>query len=275
MLRSNRRYDIFIFITITILTLLLLVPFLWVFFSAFKSENEIFGSPFLFPKEWKLDNFVIAWTKGNFSAFFWNSAVTSISVMVITAVVACPAGYAFAKLKLRNYPVVFYIFLFGMTIPAQSVIIPLFYQLKSYGLLDTLLAFVITIVGLGIPFSIYLMRNFFRDIPDTLMEAGKIDGAGTWGVFWWIMLPLSKPGILAISVFSFLGAWNEFLIALLLLISGDKSTIPLGLMQFQQQHYSDYGAVFAGVVLAFIPSILIYAVLQKSFIRGIASGSMK
>lgn len=271
----NRRYDLTIFWVLVIITFATLIPFVWVIASALKTDQEIFGSPFLLPKEWHWENFVIAWTEGKFTVYFWNSIVTAVAVTVITVAVACPAGYAFAKLSLRKYPSLFYVFLFGMTIPAQSVIIPLFYQLKSYGLVDTLLGFIIALVGLAIPFSIYLMRNFFRDLPDALMEAAIIDGASTWGVFWRIMLPLSKPGLLALSVFSFLSAWNEFLLSLLLLISNEKRTIPLGLVRFQDLHTSDYGVLFAGVTLAFIPSILIFALLQKSFIQGIASGSSK
>ncbi|TBL81253.1 carbohydrate ABC transporter permease [Paenibacillus thalictri] len=273
--QSIRNYQITVFSVLAIFTAATVLPFLWVIASAFKSDAEIFGSASLIPKSWNWVNFYTAWTDGKFGVYFWNSLLIAVSVTVILAAIACPAGYAFAKMKLRKHPFVFYIILFGMTMPAQSVIIPLFYQLKSYGLIDHKLGLIIAEVGLEVPFAIYLMRNFFRDLPDELIEAAVIDGAGTWGAFRRVMLPLSKPGVLALSVFSFLGSWNEFLLSLLVLVSNDSRTIPLGLVRFSSLHTSDYGVVFAGVVFAFIPSMLIYILLQKSFVRGISSGSLK
>lgn len=273
--KSTRGYHYTIFLVLLIFTFAALFPFLWVIASAFKSDPEIFGSASLLPQQFNWENFYTAWTEGKFGVYFWNSLIVAVSVTVLVAAIACPAGYAFAKMRLRKHPFAFYVILFGMTMPAQAVIIPLFYQLKSYGLLDQLMGLVIAEVGLEMPFAIYLMRNFFRDLPDELIEAAVIDGAGTWGVFTKIMLPLSKPGVLALSVFSFLGSWNEFLLSLLVLVSNEKRTIPLGLVRFQNLHTSDYGVVFAGVVLAFIPSILIYVLLQKSFVRGVSSGSLK
>ncbi|TVY07922.1 carbohydrate ABC transporter permease [Paenibacillus cremeus] len=272
---SISAYQYTVYLVLIILTLATLTPFLWVLASSFKTQSEIFGSASLLPRSWQWENFYTAWTEGKFGVYFWNSLTVAVSVMLLTALIACPAGYAFAKMRLRKHPWVFYLILFGMTMPAQSVIIPLFYQLKSYGLIDRLAGLIIAEVGLEVPFAVYLMRNFFRDLPDELVEAAYIDGAGTWGVFRKVMLPLSKPGIMALSVFSFLGSWNEFLLSLLVLVSNEKRTIPLGLVRFSNINTSDYGVVFAGVVLAFIPSILIYVLLQKSFVRGIASGSLK
>jgi len=268
-------YSYTMFILLIIVTVATLFPFLWVMSSSFKNDAEIFGSTSFLPKQWHWENYYIAWTYGKFGVYFWNSLVVALAVTLLVCLIACPAGYAFAKMRLKKHPYIFYLILFGMTMPAQAVIIPLFYQLKSYGLLDTLLGLIIAEVGLELPFSIYLMRNFFLDLPDELLEAAVIDGSGTWGVFRRIMLPLSKPAILALAVFSFLGSWNEFLLSLLVLISNEKRTIPLGLMRFQDLHTSDYGVAFAGVVLAFIPSIIMYVLLQRSFVRGISSGSLK
>ncbi|TDF98085.1 carbohydrate ABC transporter permease [Paenibacillus piri] len=273
--QSTYGYRSTVYAVLIVLTVATLTPFLWVLASAFKSNSEIFGSASLLPQSWHWENFTTAWTEGKFGVYFWNSLLVAVTVTALLAVIACPAGYAFAKMRLRKHPSLFYVILFGMTMPAQSVIIPLFYQLKSYGLIDHLTGLIVAEVGLEVPFAVYLMRNFFRDLPDELIEAAKIDGAGTWGVFRTIMLPLSKPGMLALSVFSFLGSWNEFLLSLLVLISNDKRTLPLGLMRFRDINTSDYGVVFAGVVLAFIPSIIIYVLLQKSFVRGISSGSLK
>lgn len=273
--KLNRKFDATVLAVLCIMAAATLIPFVWVLLNAFKTDQEIYGHPFSLPKSWMWSNFSEAWADGNFDIYFWNSLIVAVVVTAINAIVACPAGYAFAKMRVRNHPFLFYIILFGMTMPAQSVIIPLFYQLKGYGLLDSLTGLIIAQIGLEIPFAVYLMRNFFREVPDALIEAARIDGAGTFGVFARIMLPLSKPGVLAMSVFAFLASWNEFLLSLLVLISNENRTIPLGLLKFQDIHTSKYGVLFAGVVLAFIPSILIYVLLQKSFVRGISSGSVK
>lgn len=270
----NKKYDITIFLTLLIFTLATLIPLVWVLLSAFKTNTEIFGSPLFLPQNWHFENFVIAWESG-LGVYLRNSIVVAIVVMIVTASIACPAGYAFAKLRISKFPLVFYLFLFGIALPAQAILIPLFFQLRNYGLLDTLTGLIIAEIGLGLPFGVFLMRNFFRDLPDALIEAAYMDGAGTWRVFWSIMLPLSKPGLLAISVFTFLTSWNEFLLPLLILTSNNVQTIPLGLVQFQGTHTTDYGIVFAAISIAFIPSMLIYILLQRSFVNGLVSGAEK
>lgn len=143
------------------------------------------------------------------------------------------------------------------------------------GLVNSLWGLILALVGTGVPFGVYLMRSFFRDLPDALAEAARIDGASEWGIFFRIMMPLAKPGLLALGVFSFLSAWNEFFLSILLLLNDDTRTIPIGLVQFREQNMSDYGALFAAITLAIIPSILIYIVLQRQFISGLAAGATK
>lgn len=264
-----------VLLVLTLITGASLIPFLWVISSAFKDNSEIFGSGALLPEAWQWSNFSTAWTTGNFWVYFRNNVVVAVAATAIGIAVAAPAGYAFAKLALRRVPALFYLYLFGITLPIESIVVPLFYQVKAYGLVDNLLGLILALVGTSVPFGVYLMRNFFRDLPDSLAEAARIDGAGDWEVFWRIMLPLAKPGLLALGVFSFLGAWNEFLLLILLLISDENRTIPVGLVQFQQENMSDYGALFAAITLAIIPSILIYVVLQRSFISGLAAGASK
>lgn len=240
-----------------------------------KSQQDIFGSPLLLPQEWRWDNFATAWTEGKFGSYFVNSMLIAIGVTVLEVAAACPAGYAFAKTVLRHHPAAFYVYLFGLTLPIQAIVIPLFYQLRSYGLINSKTGLTLVIVATAVPFAVFLMRNFFRDLPDSLIEAARIDGANEWTIFWRVMLPMATPGLLALAVFSFLGAWNEFVLALLLLIDDANRTLPLGLVRFQTEMTADYGALFAGIVLTMIPSVLVYIVLQRSFIHGLSSGSVK
>jgi ABC-type glycerol-3-phosphate transport system permease component len=264
-----------LFVVLMLITGLSLLPFLWIFTGAFKTNTEFFGSTAILPQAWNVENFVTVWVDGNFWVYFRNNVLAAAGVTLIGVVVAAPAGYAFAKLPIKRFPMLFYLYLFGITLPIESIVVPLFYQVKAYGLVDNLWGLILALVGTGVPFGVYLMRSFFRDLPDSLAEAARIDGATEWEIFRRIMLPLSAPGLLALGVFSFLSAWNEFLLSILLLIRPENRTIPIGLIQFQEQNMSDYGALFAAITIAIVPSILIYIVLQRSFISGLAAGATK
>lgn len=262
-------------VPLTLLTALTFVPFVWVVLSAFKSETEIFGDALGLPGEWRWQNFVTVWNEGDFGSYFFNSAVIAIAATVLTVAVTCPAGYAFGKLSTARNSWVFYVYVLVLTLPFEAIVVPIFYQMRAMNLVDSRVGLVLVLVAGGVPLGAFLMRNFFRDLPHELVEAATIDGASDWKVFARVMLPLAKPAVLAVAVFSFLGAWNEYQLALLLLIGENTRTIPLGLVQFQSQYSSDYGALFAGMVLAMIPSILVYVLLQRSFTRGLVAGAVK
>lgn len=275
MLRWGKETNPVVFLALVVLTGLSLIPFLWVISGSFKNNSEIFGSTSFLPQHWQLANYREAWFGGQFGTYFRNTIIVAVATTLISVGVAAPAGYAFAKTSLRRATPLFYLYLFGITLPTESIIVPLFYEIKDLGLVDNLWGLILALVGTGVPFGVYLMRSFFRDLPDALVESARLDGAAEWEVFFRIMLPLAKPGLLALGVFSFLGAWNEFFLSILLLISENKRTIPIGLLRFQQDNMSDYGPLFAGITLAIIPSILIYIVLQRQFISGLAVGATK
>lgn len=260
---------------LAVLTFATMVPFVWVILSAFKSETEIFGSPLGLPESWSLENFTTVWTSGGFDVYFMNSLTVAVGATVLTVVVACPAGYVFGKLAGKVTNRLFYVLLISITLPTEAIVVPIFYQFKAMGLLDTRLGLVLILTATGIPLGVFITRNFFRDLPHSLTEAARIDGASDWRLFLSVMLPLARPAMLAVAVFTFLAAWNEYLLALLLLLSEGTRTIPVGLTQFQGQYSSDYGALFAGMVLAMIPSILVYLSLQRSFTQGLLAGSVK
>ncbi|MFD1718692.1 carbohydrate ABC transporter permease [Georgenia deserti] len=252
-----------------------LVPFMWAITSAFKNDTEIFGDALGLPGTWRWENFVTVWTDGNFSTYFVNSALIAVAATLLTVAVTTPAGYVFGKLVTGRGRNLFYVYLLVMTLPVEAIMVPTFYQLREFSLVDSRLGITLVLVATGIPIGVFITRNFFRDLPSELMESARTEGAGDWRIFHTIMLPLAKPPVLAVAVFSFLGAWNEYQLAVLLLLSEENRTIPLGLAQFQGQHSADYGALFAGIVLAMIPSIVVYLVLQRSFTRGLVAGALK
>jgi ABC-type glycerol-3-phosphate transport system permease component len=274
-MRVDRMRSAVLAVPLAILTAITMVPFLWVIFSAFKNEGEIFGSPLGLPTSWTWTNFVTVWTRGGFDVYFLNSLTIAVSATVLIVVVTCPAGYVFGKVAKGLTNKLFYVLLLSIALPIEAIVVPVFYQFRSMGLVDTRLGLVLILVATGAPLGVFISRNFFRDLPDSLVEAAKVDGASDWRTFISIMLPLAKPAMLAVAVFSFLAAWNEYLLALLLLFDNSTRTIPVGLTQFQGQYSSDYGALFAGIVLAMIPSVLVYLFLQRSFTHGLLAGSVK
>lgn len=275
LLRFARTFNPVVFVTLAVITAISVIPFLWVISGAFKNNTELFGSTSFLPESWQWTNFREAWLGGQFARYFLNTAIVATVTTLISVAVAAPAGYAFAKTPLRRASPLFYLYLFGITLPIESIIVPLFYQIRDLGLVNSLSGLILALVGTGVPFGVYLMRSFFRDLPDALGEAARLDGAGDWEIFFRIMLPLAKPGLLALGVFSFLGAWNEYFLSILVLISEDTRTIPIGLVQFQQENRTEYGPLFAAISLAIIPSILIYVLLQRQFISGLAAGATK
>lgn len=275
MLQQRKLSQRIIWIVLLIGLLLTVSPILWVIIGAFKTNAEIFGKPFALPKSWDFSNLIEAWKLGNFKQYLLNSAFITSGGMFIVFLTACPAGYALAQIRFRGSNLLFYLFLLGMAIPVQAIIIPVFYQLKMLGLINTLTGVTLVSASFALPFSIFLMRNSFRDIPSEMREAAYVDGASEWRTFITVMLPMAKPGIVALMVFTFMNIWNDFLLPLVLLISDSKFTVALGLFSFQGQYVTNYNLVFGGTLISMIPSIIVYLIFQRQFISGMSAGHNK
>ena len=284
-------------------------PLLWVFLNSVRSSQEIFENPFGIPwliagsphantpdvpSPWTAakQNFVAAWVKSNFSSFFYNSViVTGVSLIGILAISAM-AAYVIARFQFRGNKAVFLYFISGMMIPAQLVLVPLFFQFTEMSrfltrllspfsldvqLHDSLSGLIILYIALSLPFTILVLTGFFKSLPGALREAGIIDGCSEFGVFRHIMLPLSKPGLVTAAIFNFLGIWNEYLFALVFVNASAKKTLPLGLasVSIQAQYKTDFGLMFAGLVIVMIPTLIVYVLLQRQLTQGITLGALK
>lgn len=253
-----------------------LAPFLWLLVSSLKSEAEIAGAdPFALPARLMFENYLAAWTIGSFGALILNSLANVVAVVALTLVVCAPAGYAFAKLKFRGNDLVFFLLVVGLTVPIQAIIVPLYQVLAGLGLLNSLLGITLAQVGNGIPFGVFLMRNFFRGVPDELVEAAKIDGCGHFTILTRIFLPISTPALLALVVISALSTWNDFFLPLVVLISPEVQTLPLGLVRFAGTYSTEHRLVFAGTVISFLPIVLLYIATQRRFTEGLTQGALK
>jgi raffinose/stachyose/melibiose transport system permease protein len=251
-------------------------PFLWLITSSLKTEREIGrGEPFSFPAQLMWQNYADAWHVANFSTLIVNSVLNVIGVVVLTLLVCIPAGYALAKIRFPGREWIFYAFIFGLTIPVQAVIIPLYQLLSNLGLINSLSGVTLAQVANGIPFGLFLMRSFFMGVPNELVEAAKIDGANHVQILTRIFLPISQPAVMALLIISALSTWNDFFLPLVVLISPGNQTMPLGLVRFASTYNTDYRLVFSGTVITFMPVILLYILTQRRFTEGLTQGALK
>ncbi len=267
--------QIALYAALTVALLIAVVPFLWVIVGSFKSNAEIFQSPFALPRTWRYENFARAWVEGQFGTYFFNSLGIAIPTTLLILACGSLAGFAFARLKFWGSTVLFYVFLSSLAISTNSIMIPLFHMIYNVGLVDSYWGVVFPTVASHMPMAAFLMRSFFRSLPNELEDAARIDGCNNFGVYWHIMLPLSRGALLGLAIFSFMDSWNAFLVPLLVLRDQAMRTIPLGLIVFQGQYLSEYSILFAGVVISFIPTLVVYFALQRHFEKGIMIGSVK
>lgn len=251
-------------------------PFLWLIVSSLKTEGEIGrGEPFSFPANLMWQNYVDAWNIGGFGSLIGNSLINVALVVILTLLICVPAGYALAKIRFPGREWVFYGFIFGLTIPVQAIIIPLYQLLSNLGLINSIVGVTLAQVSNGIPFGLFLMRSFFIGVPNELTEAARIDGANHLQILWKVFLPLSQPAIMALLIISALSTWNDFFLPLVVLISPGNQTLPLGLVRFASTYNTDYRLVFSGTVITFLPVIILYILTQRRFTEGLTQGALK
>ena len=258
-------------------SVLVIFPMVWLVYTAFKSTDEIFASAWSLPATWKLDNFVEAWTEARVGEFFWNSIFVTVSTLALRLFVGSMASYSLAKYHFRGSSYLYYTFLAGMMFPIFLGLVPLFFLLKTLHLLDSHLGLILVYSAFGIPFTVFVLTAFFRTIPTTIMEAGIMDGCSHFTLFWRVMLPLAKPGLTTVGIFTFISIWNEYILALVLLSSSHLRTLPLGIavLQFVQFYEADFGALFAGLVIVMLPTLICYLILQEQITKGITVGAIK
>jgi raffinose/stachyose/melibiose transport system permease protein len=254
---------------------LAMAPLLLMWFSAFKTRVEVAVDPLALPTSLNLSNRVEAWTTGRYSSYWLNSVITTVPTVAGVVALSTLAGYGFARLKLPGKRIWFYLILLGLMVPFQSYMIPLYFDLQRYGLLSTYLAVILPGIALGLPFGVYFMQAFFRSLEPEISDSARVDGCNEFQVFWHIVLPLTAPGLSSLTIFQSLWTWNSFLMPLIFLNDEAHRTLPLGLMFFQSRFTSDYALISAGVLITSFPIIVVYLLLQRRFVQGLASGALK
>jgi raffinose/stachyose/melibiose transport system permease protein len=257
------------------ISLLMLAPLVWLVVSSMKTNAEIFSSPWQLPDRFRIGNFVEAWRVARLGTYAFNSVwITTVSVAAIL-VLSSMAAFAFARLEFWGRDKLFAVFLIGLIIPIQGVVVPLFLILKQIDLLYTYWGLILTYVAWGLPLSIYVMRAFFLSLPRDLEDAARIDGCGLFGIYWRVLLPIAKPAIATIAVFSALSVWNELLLVQLFIDEDSMQTLPRGLLAFSEKYRVDYGLTFSAITMIALPMIALYGFFQRWFIDGLTAGSVK
>ncbi|MEI6689064.1 MAG: carbohydrate ABC transporter permease [Thermoleophilia bacterium] len=263
------------YVVLGLFSLLALYPVLGILGLAMHTkDDQITG--FALPTTFSLDTFAKAWTDGNFATGLWSSFIVAVAVTAVSVVLSIGTGYAFGTMRFPGDTVIFGLILLGLIFPYEATVIPLYYDLQSFNLTNTYWALILPQIGLSIPFGTFWMRAFFRSTPKSLIEAARVDGAGSFTILVRVLLPQAKPALLTLSALIFMYTWNEFLLALVMIQDPDKQTAPLGLSFFATAtRAGDPTAVAAAAVIVALPVIIVYVLLQRHFIRGITAGAVK
>lgn len=254
---------------------LMIFPLLLVLSTTFKTSEDVKQNPFGFFSSFSLENLRTAWTVGDFDSYLWSSVLLSVPSTVLVVVLATLGGYAFARLPFPGRLVCFYIVIIGLLVPFFAYMIPLYYQLRSMQLLDSLVGTNLVLASTQLSFGAFFMRAFFADLPSELEQAARIDGASEWQIFRRVMLPLATSGVGALTVYTFLQNWNEFLVPLLYMPSGEHRPLTTGLYIFLGGRTVDIGPLAAGTLITILPVILLFLVLQRQVTQGLISGAVK
>jgi N-acetylglucosamine transport system permease protein len=257
--------------------ILVVLPLLWALLTSFKSDQEIFTSPWGLPAQWRFDNFVRAWTEGNIGTYFINSLIVVVSATVIVMLFGAMTAYVIARYTFPGRDVLYYAFVAGMAFPIFLALVPLYFVVRNLGLIGTYPGLILVYVAYALPFTVFFLVGFFRTLPVSLIEAALLDGCSHAGVFFRIMLPLARPGIISVGIFNFLGLWNQFILPLVLMPDRNKYVLSQGLavLAANQGYRSDWSALFAGLVIAILPVLVVYVAFQRRIQEGLAFGGFK
>jgi raffinose/stachyose/melibiose transport system permease protein len=258
-----------------LVALAIVVPIGFAFVSGFRTTGAIRNDPAALPDPWSVDHYVNILTGGTYWQQLFNSIVIAALTVAIVVVVSALAAYVFARFEFRGRETLFMLFAVGLLFPAAVAILPLYILLRTIGLLNNPLGVALPLAAFGIPLTIIILRPFFKSIPIELEDAAAIDGCGRFGFFWRILLPLSRPALATVGILALVGAWNAFLLPLLVLGTQDQWPLPLGLFNFSSQYSQDVAGILAYASLSMVPALMFYVFAERQLIGGLTSGAVK
>ena len=276
-LEAGKKTRIVFLILIVFFVVLQSYPVFWVLTASLKTPEEIAGSaPYALPSGFYLGNYIKAFTQSNLVRYFMNSVAVALCTLLGIVVLSAPAAYAISKIQFKQNEKVLTFFLLGMMIPTFSCLIPMFQIYNMLGLRNTYAAVVLPQIGFSLPMCIFLYVGFMKYIPNELLEAAAIDGAGSFGIFRQVVFPMVKNSTVTVVIYNFVSIWNEFTYANTFMTKDEMKTLPIGLNAFVgEMGRRDWGATFAAIVIAILPTILVYFFLNKQVMEGMSAGAVK
>ncbi|MDR2551936.1 MAG: carbohydrate ABC transporter permease [Treponema sp.] len=265
-----------IYFVMLLFAALAIYPIFWLVIQSFKTTQEyLTSSKLAFPQRWFAGNYPYAWKLGKFGILLLNSIFYSVVTVAVVVVLGLMAGFAFSKIKMKATPVLHGLFIIGILLTLQSIMVPLFLMVNAVGLYNTRLGVLIPYIGLGLPMGVYLGTEFVKSIPDALIESARLDGLGYLRTFKNIIFPMCAPVAVTIAILTFTGTWNEFMLINILTSNDAIKSIPVGINRFSGSLASDYGKQFSALVIGLIPMLIFYVIFRKQITKGVAAGAVK
>ena len=252
-------------------------PMIWMIYSSFKTDQELFFSPWAPPVELQWDNFARAWTKAHVGDYLLNTLIVVVPALLLTLIISAMAAYVLARFEFVGRRFLFYMFLSGMLFPVFLALVPLFNLVNQLKMLNTFHGLIIVYIAYSLPFTIFFLTGFFKTLPTEIEESAIMDGANPYQVFFKVMLPMASPGLISMGIFNFLGMWNQYILPLVLISDESKYMLSQGLafMLFKQFYENDWSALFAALTIIMVPTLIVYITFQKQIQDGITTGALK
>ena len=261
--------------TMIAVCLIVLIPIILVVLGSFKTVPEFFRSPYGWPEHFRFDNYRKAWDEANIPVTLRNSVIVTVAGVVISTAVSCLAAYGLGRFVFSGRMALRMVFVGGLVVAVQLIILPLFIILREIHLLGDMKSLIIIYSAFGIPSAVLILTGFFAALPRDLEDAARIDGASHFEVFWRIILPLPRPALSAVIILNGVWMWNDFFLGFILLNDPDQQPLPVGIMAFRGTYSTQYGLIFASVTMSAIPIVAAYLALSRQFIAGLTAGSVK
>ncbi len=264
-------------VALVLWAIVVIAPILWTFLASFKNTAEIFSSPWTLPAELRVENWARAWTKARVGRYFLNSVIVVGFSTFGTMLLGSMAAYVLARYRFWGNRLIYYMFVSGLAFPVFLAIVPLFFIVKNLGLFDSYVGLVLVYIAYSLPFTIFFLSSFFKTLPSSVAEAALIDGASHTRLFFQVMLPMAKPGLVSVTIFNIIGQWAQYLLPVVLIASRDKYVLTQGIAQISVNagYEADWSGLFAALSMSILPMIIVYAFFQRQIQAGLTAGAVK
>ena len=266
---------VLIYIFLTFMSVIYLAPLAWIIISSLKTRRELIKEPFAFPKELQWGNYSFAWTAGKLGKAMFNSFLVCVITLLVTMVIGSMAAFAIGRMRWKLAGAAMTYIMMGMMIPIHCVLIPLFTRFARLGLTNNLHGLMIPYVTFSLPVTVFIMTGFFKSIPNELIESACMDGCSIYRIFFEIALPLARTGMFVTGLMTFINNWNELLMAMVFISDDAKKTLPVALSKFVGPYQTNYAQMFAAIVIAIIPTIVVYSLFSNQIVDGLTTGAVK